>query len=69
LVVRELPNERKSMEYLAVVKANNELLKGLPEGKYLSFIAAKDNFNDLYKNNQLREYMLFFDKNYATTKK
>jgi TolA-binding protein len=69
LVVRELPNERKGLEYLAVVKANNELLKGLPEGKYLSFIAAKDNFNDLYKNNQLREYMLFFDKNYATTKK
>lgn len=69
LVVRELPNERKATEYLAVVKANNELLKGLPEGKYLSFIASKDNFNDLYKNNQLREYMLFFDKNYANTKK
>lgn len=69
LVVRELPNERKAVEYLAVAHANKELLKELPEGKYLSFIAAKDNFNDLYKNNQLREYMLFFDKQYATTKK
>jgi hypothetical protein len=69
LVVRELPNERKAVEYLAVAQANKDLLTGLPEGKYLSFIAAKDNFNDLYKNNQLREYMLFFDKNYANTKK
>jgi len=68
LVVRELPNERKAVEYLAVAQANNDLLTGLPEGKYLSFIAAKDNFNDLYKNNQLREYMLFFNKNYANTK-
>ena len=69
LVVRELPNERKAVEYLAVATSNNELLKGLPAGKYLSFIAAKDNFNDLYKNNQLREYMVFFNKNYASTKK
>lgn len=64
LVVRELPNERKGLEYATVAREHKELLKDLPPGKYLTFIAAKDNFNDLYKNNQLKEYMVFYSKNY-----
>lgn len=64
LVVRELPNERKALEYAVVAREHKELLKDLPPGKYITFIAAKDNFNDLYKNNQLKEYMAFYEKNY-----
>lgn len=64
LVVRELPNERKGLEYALVAREHKELLKDLPPGKYLTFIAAKDNFNDLYKNNQLKEYLAFYEKNY-----
>lgn len=64
LVVRELPNERKVLEYALVAKEHKELLKDLPPGKYLTFVAAKENFNELYKNNQLKEYMAFHEKNY-----
>ncbi len=64
LVVRELPNERKALEYAVVAKENKDLLKDLPAGKYLTFIAAKENFNDLYKNNALKDYMAFYQKQY-----
>lgn len=65
LVVRELPNERKAIEYAGVAKANAELLKDLPPGKFFTLIAAKDNFNDFYKNNELDAYRLFHDNNYS----
>jgi TolA-binding protein len=69
LVVRELPNERKGLEYIQVAREHNELLKGLPAGKYHTFIAAKENFNDMYKNNQLEEYLSFYQKNYNKAQK
>ncbi len=65
LVVRELPNERKAIEYAGVAKANAELLKDLPPGKFFTLIAAKDNFNDFYKNNELEGYRSFHDSNYS----
>lgn len=68
LVVRELPDERRAMEYYRIAIDHNELLKGLPVGKFHTFIAAKDNYNDLYKNNQLEEYLSFHTQYYLKPK-
>lgn len=68
LVVRELPDERRAMEYYRVAIEHNELLKGLPADKFHTFIAAKDNYNDLYKNNQLQEYLTFHERYYLKPK-
>lgn len=68
LVVRELPDERRAMEYYRVATDNTSLLEGLPAGKFHTFIAAKDNYNDLYKNNQLQEYLSFHEQYYLNPK-
>lgn len=65
LVVRELPNERKAVEYAQVARDNKELLKDLPAGKFITMIASKENFNEFYKNNELEVYKSFHDKNYT----
>lgn len=65
LVVRELPNERKALEYADVARDNKELLKDLPAGKFMTMIAVKENFNEFYKNNDLEAYKAFYDRTYS----
>lgn len=65
LVVRELPNERKALEYAQVARDNKDLLKDLPAGKFLTLIASKENFNEFYKSNELEAYKSFHDRTYS----
>lgn len=65
LVVRELPNERKAVEYAQVARENKDLLKDLPPGKFMTLIASKENFNEFYKTNELELYKSFHDKTYS----
>jgi len=60
----EFTNRESAIAYY--YKFINELAKGKPFSNYnfYNFVITKDNFQILYRNKALDEYLTFFDKNY-----
>jgi hypothetical protein len=62
LVVREMPDEQKALLYFESTQLHASLLKGLPVGKFYSFIVSKNTYNEVYSKKLLTEYLAFFDE-------
>jgi len=62
LVVREMPDEQKALLYFESTQLYAPLLKGLPEGKFYSFIVSKNTYNEVYSKKLLTEYLAFFSE-------
>jgi hypothetical protein len=62
LVVREMPNEQRGLLYFESTQLYAPLLKDLPDGKFHSFIVAKNTFNEIYSKKLLTEYLAFFSE-------
>lgn len=62
LVVREMPDEQRALLYFESTQLHAPLLKGLPEGKFHSFVVPKNTYNDLYSKKLLNEYLAFFSE-------
>lgn len=60
----ELPDKETALRYY--YKFLGQLLKAKPFSnyKFYNFVVSKDNFQILYRNKALDEYLTFFDKNY-----
>lgn len=60
----ELPDKETALRYY--YKFLGQLLKAKPFSnyKFYTFVISKDNFQILYRNKALDEYLTFFDKNY-----
>ena len=69
LVVREMPDEQKAMHYFETTQLYAPLLKGLPNGKFHSFIVSKNTYNELYSKKLLTEYLAFFSEQLKPTGK
>jgi len=61
VLIRELPDLATAQKFWKEAAADPELFKDLKKEEYHWFYATKDNYNKLFKNLSLNEYLSFFE--------
>ncbi|MBS1557543.1 MAG: tetratricopeptide repeat protein [Bacteroidetes bacterium] len=60
----EFPNKETALGYYYKFITQQQKSKPFSNYKFYNFVISKDNFQILYRNKALDEYLTFFDKNY-----
>ena len=62
VLVKEAPDRLSALQFWQHAKADSELFRDLPAGSFDWFYVARDDFNKLYKNLSLNDYLILFQR-------
>jgi len=62
VLVKEAPDRLIALQFWQQAKNDSELFRDLPAGSYDWFYVARDDFNKLYKNLSLNDYLILFQR-------
>jgi hypothetical protein len=62
VLVKEAPDRLSALQFWQYAKADAELFRDLPPGSFDWFYVARDDFNKLYKNLSLNDYLILFQR-------
>jgi hypothetical protein len=62
VLVKETPDRLSALQFWQYAKADSELFRDLPAGSFDWFYVARDDFNKLYKNLSLNDYLILFQR-------
>lgn len=64
ITVKEFPDADKAKAYFYEIQNSNEILKTLADNKFDQFIINSENFNIVFKEKLLDDYLIFYKKSY-----
>ncbi|MBI4646487.1 MAG: tetratricopeptide repeat protein [Bacteroidia bacterium] len=64
VIVKSFDNKEQAMNYYKGIISNRQVFRNMNEGQYSHFIISQENFQTLFKDQNVDKYIIFFNKHY-----